>query len=99
MMNWIARHRRLVLAFICLFWTGAVVLALWFPQLPFLSAIGRGEQSFQDILRREGRKTPTREDFAFLGIDQQSLQLDAVAEEDIAASRGLQLMKERPFPW
>ena len=60
-MNWIARHRRLVLALICAFWTGAVVLALRYPDSPFLSAVARGEQSFQDLLRREGRKTLTRE--------------------------------------
>src|SRR3954471_4605665 len=98
-MNWIAQHRRLVLALICLFWTSAVVTALWFPELPFLSAVGRGEQTFEDLLRREGRKTPTRDDFVFLGIDQQSQQLDAVSDEEIARNPGLQLITERPYPW
>ncbi|MGI8437414.1 MAG: CHASE2 domain-containing protein [Chthoniobacterales bacterium] len=98
-MDWIARHRRIVLALICAFWVGAVIAALWYPQVPFLSAIGRGEQNFHDLLRREGRKTPTRADFAFIGIDQQSLQLDVVSPEEIAASRGLQLLTERPNPW
>ncbi|MGZ5022386.1 MAG: CHASE2 domain-containing protein [Chthoniobacterales bacterium] len=98
-MNWIARHRHLVLALICAFWMVAVLLALRRPHWPFLSAVGRGEQSFQDLLRRDGRKTPTRDDCVFVGIDQQSLQLDAVSENEIAASRALQLMTERPYPW
>ena len=98
-MDWIARHRRLVLALLCAFWVAAVVVALRFPQLPFLSMVGRGEQNFEDLLRREGRKTPTRHDFVFVGIDQQSLQLDVVSAEEIAASRGLQLMTARPYPW
>lgn len=98
-MNWIARHRQLVLALICAIWTGAVVLALLYPDWPFLSAVARGEQSFQDLLRREGQKTPTRDDFIFIGIDQQSLQLDVLSDDEIAASRPLQLMTERPYPW
>ena len=59
----------------------------------------RGEESFEDLLRKEGRKTPTRHDFLFLGIDQQSLQLDAAGPEEIAGNRALELMTERPFPW
>ena len=73
--------------------------AVSFPQLPFLSSIARAQQTFEDILRREGRKTPTREDFVFIGIDQQSLQLDILSEEEFAASPALQLMRERPYPW
>lgn len=73
--------------------------AVSFPELPFLSAIWDGEQSFQDLLRREGRATPTRDDFAFVGVDQQSLQLDAIGEEEIGDNRALQLMTERPYPW
>src|SRR3954451_1047589 len=98
-MNWIARHRRLALWLICVVWTTAVVLADLCPQLPFLSAIGRGEQIFQDLLRRDGRKTPTRDDFVYIGIDQQSLQLDALSPEEIASNRAFELMTERPFPW
>ncbi len=99
-MNWIARHRRLVLAFICIFWSAGLLLALRFPDLPFFSAIGRAENNFEDVLRRDGRKTPTRNDFVFIGIDQQSLELgDSVSPEEIAANRGLQLMTERPYPW
>jgi hypothetical protein len=46
----------------------------FFPMTPFLSAPWRGEQSFEDLLRKEGRKTATRNDFVFLGLDQSTLQ-------------------------
>ena len=98
-MCWLARHRRLAFAAICTFWTAVVLLGYFFPTLPFISMPWRGEQSFEDTLRREGRKTTTRDDFIFLGIDQQSMQLDAVGPEEIAGNRAFELMTERPFPW
>src|SRR5205809_2659069 len=98
-MSWLARHRRLAFAAICSFWTAVVFVGYFFPTLPFISMPWRGEQSFEDTLRREGRKTPTRDDFIFLGIDQQSLQLDAVGPEEIAGNRAFELMTERPYPW
>jgi adenylate cyclase len=98
-MHWLGRHRRIILALIATFWTGVVVLAHFFPQAPFLSVIWSGEHSFADLLRKEGRRTATHQDFVFLGLDQQSLILDAVDPDEIAKSRALQLMKERPFPW
>src|SRR5438067_6683814 len=98
-MSWLARHRRLAFAAICTFWTAVVFVGYFFPTLPFISMPWRGEQSFEDTLRREGRKTATRDDFIFLGVDQQSMQLDAVAPEEIAGNRAFELMTERPFPW
>jgi len=89
----------LILASICAFWTGLIFLGHFFSNTPFLSAPWRGEQSFEDLLRREGRKTPTRDDFVFLGIDQSTLQLPPMTTEEIAGSRAFQLMTERPFPW
>ncbi len=77
-----------------------VFAGYFFPALPFVSAPWRGEQSFEDLLRREGWKTPTHDDLMFLGIDQQSLQLDAtIGKEEIAGNRAFELMTERPFPW
>jgi hypothetical protein len=35
----------------------------FFPTLPFISIPWRGEQGFEDLLRTEGRKTATRDDF------------------------------------
>ncbi|PYK07573.1 MAG: hypothetical protein DME66_00940 [Verrucomicrobia bacterium] len=98
-MHWLSRHRLLVLALICAFWTGLIFLGHFFPGAPFLSVPWGGEQSFEDLLRREGRKTPTRDDFVFLGIDQSTLQLPPMTTEEIAGNRAFQLMTERPFPW
>jgi adenylate cyclase len=98
--NWLARHRRFAFAAICLFWTAIVFIGYFFPALPFISSPWRGEQAFEDLLRREGWKTPTQEDLMFVGIDQQSLQLDAtIGKEEIAGNRAFELMTERPFPW
>jgi adenylate cyclase len=98
-MHWFARARLLVLTFICLFWTGLIFLGHFFPAAPFVSAPWRGEQSFEDLLRREGRKTTAPRDFVFLGIDQSTLQLPPLTAEEVAGNRAFQLMTERPFPW
>jgi len=98
-MHWLRRYRFLVLALICLFWTGAILLGHFFPGVPFISAPWRGEQSFEDLLRREGRKTSAPSDFVFLAIDQSTLQLPPLSAEEIAGNRAFQLMTERPFPW
>ena len=66
---------------------------------PFVSAPWRGEQSFEDLLRTEGRKTPTPADFVFLGIDQSTLQLPPMTAEEIVSNRAFQLLTERPYPW
>jgi adenylate cyclase len=97
--NWIARHRLLAFADICAFWAAVILAGYFYPSVPFLSAPWRGEQRFEDFLRFEGRKTPTRDDFVFLGIDQNSLQLPPMAPDEIANNRAFQLMTERPFPW
>lgn len=98
-MSWLSRHRLWALAAICLFWTGLIFLGHRYPNVPFLFAPWSGEQSFEDLLRREGRTTPPRDDLVFIGIDQSSLELTAVGAEEIEANRAFQLMKERPFPW
>ena len=98
-MHWLGRHRFLVLAFICFFWTAVILLGHFFPGVPFISAPWLGEQSFEDLLRREGRKTPAPSDFVFLGIDQSTLQLPPLSAEEIAGNRAFQLMTEKPFPW
>ena len=94
------RRRLLILAGICLFWTGLVVVAHFYANVPFLSDVWRGEQSFEDLLRREGRKTPTSPDLVFVGIDQASLDLtDTALPDEIKTNRAFQLMTQRPFPW
>src|SRR5438093_4858414 len=98
-MHWLGRYRLLILASICVFWTGLIFLGHFFPATPFLSVPWSGEQSFEDLLRREGRKTPAPNNFVFLGIDQSTLQLPPLTPEEIANSRAFQLMTARPFPW
>src|SRR5213596_2635845 len=98
-MHWLCRYRLLILALICVFWTGLIFLGHFFPATPFLSVPWSGEQSFEDLLRREGRKTPAPSDFVFLGIDQSTLQLPLLTPEEIASNRAFQLMTEKPFPW
>src|SRR5881392_4519460 len=98
-MHWLGRYRLLILASICVFWTGLIFLGHFFSATPFLSVPWRGEQSFEDLLRREGRKTPAPNDFVFLGIDESTLQLPPLTPEEIANNRAFQLMTDRPFPW
>jgi adenylate cyclase len=98
-MHWLSRHRFLLLGAICAFWTTLMLLGHFFPTTPFLSVPWRGEQSFEDLLRREGRKTATRDDFVFLGIDQNTLEMPPLSPEELASSRALQLMAAKQFPW
>jgi len=98
-MHWLGRYRLLILASICVFWTGLIFLGHFFSATPFLSVPWSGEQSFEDLLRREGRKTPAPNDFVFLGIDQSTLQLPPMTPEEIASNRAFQLLTERPYPW
>src|SRR5437867_358486 len=88
----------MILVAIAVFWTGLIALAHFFPAAPFLSTIWSGERSFADVLRREGRKTQTHSDFVFVGIDQQSLILDAVSPDEIAKDPALKLMAGRSYP-
>src|SRR5436309_15535103 len=74
-MHWLGWHRLLVFGFICYSWTGVIVLGHFFPGVPFIWAPWRGEQSFEDLLRREGRTTPATADFVFLAFDHSTLQL------------------------
>src|SRR6516162_2490141 len=98
-MQWLGRHRLLVLGVICVFWTGLIFVGHFLPTTPFLSAPWRGEQSFEDLLRKEGRKTATRNDFVFLGLDQSTLELPPLSAEEVAGSHAFQLMPARPWPW
>jgi adenylate cyclase len=96
-MDWLSRHRPLVVATICAFCSGVIIAVHFFPSFPFVSAIWRQEQNYENFLQREGRKTATRPDFVFLGIDQSTLELPPLLPEEVADNRGLQLMTERPF--
>ncbi len=94
------RRRLLILAGICVFWTGLAISARFFPRVPFLSNIWRSERGLQDVLRREGRKTGINPDLIFVGIDQTSLQMaETVYKGETKSNRAFQLMTERPWPW
>jgi adenylate cyclase len=97
--HWLGRYRLWILASICIFWTGLILLGHFFSDVPFLSTPWRGEQSFEDLLRKEGRKTAAPRDFVFLGLDQSTLQMPPLSAEEVAGNRAFQLMTERPFPW
>src|SRR5438046_9454918 len=96
-MQWFSRARLLVLTLICLFWTGLIVVGHFFPTAPLLSVPWRGEQSVEDVLRREGRKTTPPRDFAFLVMDESTLALPPVTAGEGAASRGRALLRARPY--
>ena len=98
-MHLLGRARLFVLTLICLFWTGLIVVGHFLPSAPFISTPWRGEQGFEDLLRREGRKTAPPPDFVFLGLDQSTLELTAFSAEELQGNRALQLLTERPFPW
>src|SRR3977135_1018003 len=94
-----ARHRRFVVAAICAFCAAVILGGHFFPALPFLSGIWQQEQHFDAFLHRAGRQAPTHPEFVFLGIDQSTLELPPFSPEELASSRALQLMTERPYPW
>lgn len=98
-MDWLSRHRRSVVAAICSFCSGVIIAVHFFPDFPFVSAVWRQEQNYEDFLQREGRKTATRPDFVFLGIDQSSLELPPFSPEEIEGNRALLLMSQGVFPW
>src|SRR4030081_1908398 len=86
-MHWMFRNRVLILAGICVVCTGIVVLCRQVPSVPFFSTVWRSEQPFQDLLQREGRKTATKPDFVFVGIDQSSLEMPPLTEDELANNR------------
>jgi adenylate cyclase len=97
--HWLHRHRFTILAAICTFVTLVAIAAHFLPNVPYLADVWRADQNVQDLLRREGRKTATRPDFVFVGIDQESLEFQPFDAEQVANNRALQLMAARPYPW
>jgi adenylate cyclase len=97
--HWLHRHRLTILALICVVVTAAVLGLHFTPDIPFFSNVWRAEQNLEDLLRREGRKTPTRDDFVFVGIDEASRNFQRFDDEQVASSRALALMEAKPFPW
>lgn len=88
-----------MLAAICAFWTIAVILLRFAPGIPFFSAVWTGQIAFEDLLRREGRSIPTKDNFVFLGMGESTLQIPPPTPEELASNRAFQLMTERSYPW
>ena len=97
-MHWLGRHRRLVLALICVICTGVIILAALFRNVIFADSIWANETGFRDALERKARRTKVHDEFVFLGIDEASKQLDQVSPEEISSSPALQKMRQA-FPW
>jgi len=97
--HWLARYRQFVVAAVCALCAGIVIAGHFLPNVPFVSWVWQQEQSFEDFLQREGRKARTHPEFVFLGIDQSTLEMPRLSPEEVASSRGLQLLTERKFPW
>lgn len=87
--------RRLVeLACICL----AVAQLGWFvfPRIkPFIEA----ELNSQDQIIANGRRHSLGEEFVFVEVDEESVELDQIWDEDLEASSTLRAMAESGFPW
>src|SRR6476620_3890281 len=95
-MHWLGRRRFVMLALICAFCTGVIILA--FRTSMFGGFIRAKETSFRDELEQRARRTKVHDDFVFLGIDEASKQLDQVSPEEVRDSPALQKMRQA-FPW
>lgn len=60
--------------------------------------IDRADRAFGDWIVRYGGGPPENKSLVLLGIDEESMSLDKLEPEEIAASPALELMKQR-FPW
>ena len=98
-MHWLGRHRLSILGCICLFWTAVVIGLHFVPKIPFFSWVWRGQQWSEDVLRKEGRKTRTHNDFVFLGLDQSTLEFQPFDQEQTGNNRAFELMTAHPYPW
>jgi adenylate cyclase len=97
-MHWFSRHRLLMLALICAFCTGLIILAAMFRNVIFADSIWANETTFRDALERKARRTKVHDDFVFLGIDEASKQLDQVSTEEVRDLPVLQKMRQA-YPW
>lgn len=76
-----------------------MVVALWLGGMGFFSqAVWGLEEAGRDRLSVMLRPTPARADFVFFGIDEASLSVSGVRDEEVAESEVLGMLKER-FPW
>ena len=99
-MNWLGRYRLLILASICVFWTGLIFVGHFFPtDAVSFGAVARRTELSKICFGARAERLRRRNDFVFLGLDQSTLQLPPLTPDELANNRAFQLMTERPFPW
>ena len=89
------RHRRALLAAVCVLCTGLVALAHWVHFEPLV----RLEFSARDFLARHGRKSPLNNNLVFLAVDRATVTLEGAFGDEIEASPALTAMKKSGWPW
>ncbi len=89
------RNRRALPAIVCAACTAIVLAAHWFGFEP----LRRLEFSARDFLTRHGERSPLRPEIVFLAIDQESVSLDGVFDDEVNASPALKIMKRDGWPW
>ncbi|MEQ1850636.1 MAG: adenylate/guanylate cyclase domain-containing protein [Chthoniobacteraceae bacterium] len=94
-MTFLTRHRRVLLAAVCVLCTGLVALTVWTGYEPMVLL----DFSTRDYLTRQGKKSPTHPDIVFLAIDQPSISLDGAFTEEIEGSPALKIMRRDGWPW
>lgn len=94
-MNFLNRHRRAFLIAVCAVCTGIFAVAHWIYFKPLVTMEGR----VRDFTAQLGRRSPAREELAFLAIDDATFSLDDAFPEEIAESPALTAMKKTGWPW
>ena len=93
------RHRRIVVAAICALCAGVIIGVHFLPDVPFLSgSVASRNKTTRISLSGKGGKHRRAPIWFSLGSTKPRAPSSFLPEE-LAASRGLQLMAERPHPW
>ena len=78
---------------------GVLLVVLAFGAFPHGRMwVAKMDRAVHDQSIRWSGGPPERDDFVLLGIDEASMSLDGLSEEEISESESLQLMSQR-FPW
>ena len=94
-MSFLNRHRRAVLAAVCIFCTGIVAAAYWF-EFELMRLL---ESSSRDFVTRNGKQSPRDPRLILLAIDQPTVSVDHSSAEEIEASPVLKAMQKSGWPW
>jgi len=100
----LTQYRRLVLGIFCAVITGLLLFGYFVESLLIIQFskpplfLLRAEDYLKDSFEIHGRKTAPNPNLAFIGIDQLSVNLDGVSEDEFASSPVFGKMKEG-WPW